>query len=166
MTRPFRLLPCLVILSALAVGCTKYDPFIGYAYDCECGNLELNGRETGLRLAEAELLEDGLWRYHIVTDVRDEQELEDRADPRDLSLTLTTEFNGSFTSLVIDAQDTLLQAQQVDAPSAIVPWTVVSANLQLEGDTGRHTMRINSIILEGAPGEAALTGTVTLSVND
>ena len=110
--------------------------------------------------------EDGLWRYHIVTDVRDEQELEDRADPRDLSLTLTTEFNGSFTSLVIDAQDTLLQAQQVDAPSAIVPWTVVSANLQLEGDTGRHTMRINSIVLEGAPGEAALTGTVTLSVND
>ena len=168
MTRFTLTLMSMLTLAGLAAlqGCTKYDPFVGYAYDCECGSLQWDGRETGMRLAEAEWLGADVWRYHIVTDIRDEQELESQSEPRDLALTLTTNFDGSFLSLAIDEQDTALFVQQIDAPGVVIPWEVTSANLQLEAADSTHSMMINSIVLEGTEGSVELKGNVDLSIND
>ena len=119
-----------------------------------------------MRLAEAEWLGADVWRYHIVTDIRDEQELESQSEPRDLALTLTTNFDGSFLSLAIDEQDTALFVQQIDAPGVVIPWEVTSANLQLEAADSTHSMIINSIVLEGTEGSVELKGNVDLSIND
>ena len=168
MTRFTLTLMSMLTLAGLAAlqGCTKYDPFVGYAYDCECGSLQWDGRETEMRLAEAEWLSVNVWRYHIVTDIRDEQELGSQSEPRDLALTLTTNFDGSFLSLAIDEQDTALLVRQIDAPGVVIPWEVTSANLQLEAADSTHSMIINSIVLEGTEGSVELKGTVTLAVNN
>ena len=158
----------MLTLAGVAVlqGCTKYDPFVGYAYDCECGSIQWDGRETGMRLAEAESLGGNVWRYHIVTDIRNEQELESQSEPRDLALTLTTNFDGSFLSLAIDEQDTALVVQQIDAPGVVIPWEITSANLQLQAADSTHNMTINSIVLAGTEGSVELKGNVDLAIND
>ena len=43
---------CAVVVS----GCTKYAPYEGETFECECGMLEWDGRELGMRMAEVESL--------------------------------------------------------------------------------------------------------------
>ncbi|MGB1573949.1 MAG: hypothetical protein ACPG85_06680, partial [Flavobacteriales bacterium] len=69
-------------MSVLALGCTRYDPYEGETFDCECGNLNWGGRELNLRMAEVEALDSVQFRYHIVADLRQEEAIVAREEPR------------------------------------------------------------------------------------
>lgn len=126
-------------------GCTKYDPYVGESYDCECGTLTWSGRELGMRMAEVESLDETTYRYHVIADLRNEEERASRMEPRDVVLTLTTELNGATTSLSFDAGDAAFDVQEVDSPGTGIPWSMEGADLAINVSGETHIMTLTSL---------------------
>ena len=108
---------CAVFAILSLSGCTKYDPYTGEAFDCNCGNLTWDNRELNMRMAEVEDLGDNVYRYHIIADMREPFEIEEHSEPRDIVLTLTTELLGPTTTIGLAAGEDDLVLQQIDSPS-------------------------------------------------
>ncbi len=167
---PFRL--SLLAMSALATllfqGCTRFAPFEGYAYDCECGTMTWDGRELGMRMAEAEPLnaDSTLWRYHVIADLRDAEELEARAEPRDIVLTVTAAFGGTPATLAFDEGDAGFTLKEVDSPAGSVNWTMGGANLDLSADGAGHTMVLNSLVATRGQQQLEVSGLFTFDLAD
>ena len=143
LTSPFFLAAALC--AVVVFGCTKYAPYEGETFDCECGMLEWDGRELGMRMAEVESLGGNTYRYHIVADVRTPAELEARSEPRNLVLTLTTEINGANTNLSLNVGDPALTVQQVESPGTGVDWDMAGASLSIAVGEDAHTMVLGGL---------------------
>lgn len=153
-------------ISALALGCTRYDPYEGETFDCECGNLNWGGRELNLRMAEVEALDSVQFRYHIVADLRQEEAILAREEPRDVVLTLTTELGGTSASLSFLANDENFTIQQVNSPNTTTPWTMDGASLNVMVGADMHTMTINELSARQGNTVLPVTGTLTFDLVD
>ena len=153
-------------ISVLALGCTRYDPYEGETFDCECGNLNWGGRELNLRMAEVEALDSVEFRYHIVADLRQEEAIAAREEPRDVVLTLTTELGGSSAFLSFQANDENFTIQQVNSPSSTTPWTMDGASVNVMVGANAHTMTINDLSARQGNTVLPVTGTLTFDLVD
>jgi hypothetical protein len=146
----FRFSPTtLLTMTALVVltlsGCTKFAPYDGETFDCECGNLTWSGRDLGMRMAEVELLNETTYRYHVIADLRNLEERENREEPRDIVFTLTTELNGGSTSLSLAAGDATLDLQEVDSPGTGIDWNMDGAELSITATPETHIITLTSL---------------------
>lgn len=143
--------PTAVVLSLMALslltwtGCTKFAPYDGETFDCECGTLTWSGRELGMRMAEVESLDENTYRYHVIADLRTPAEQEDRVEPRDIILTLTTDLNGATTNLSLSSGDSALEVQEVDSPGIGVDWTMAGAELSISVSEEAHVITLSSL---------------------
>jgi hypothetical protein len=147
-------------------GCTRYAPYDGEFFDCECGTLVWDGRELGMRMAEVEQLDSTTYRYHVIADLRDQEELDARMEPRNVILTLTTSFVGASTSLSLEAGDAAMTVQEVDSPGSEVPWTMNGADLAISASEEAHVMTLNSLSAKRGNKTVAASGEFTFEVGD
>lgn len=119
-----RLLVLVVILvGALASGCYKGPEFINPVYICDCGQVEFNGKEMPLKMAEIvvpDSLEPLSRSYHIVADLRTAEQVDAHADAHDLT------FHFSFEVLddvvyYIQQDDVLHTVQEINHGDPLIP---------------------------------------------
>ena len=149
-----------------ALGCTRYDPYAGETFDCECGNLNWGGRDLNLRMAKVEALDSVQFRYHIVADLRQEEAIVAREEPRDVVLTLTTELGGTSAFLSFLANDENFTIQQVNSPNSTTPWTMDGASVNVMVGADMHTMTINELSARQGNTVLPVTGTLTFDLVD
>lgn len=165
-----RFINSIVPLSLLAIltatGCTKFAPFDGESYSCECGSLTWGGRELGMRMAEVVPLDSTTFRYHMIADLRTEEELRDRIDSRDLILTLEASISGETTTLNLDAGDTRLTVLQVDAPDTSLPWLMQGAQMVVSTSDLTHDLSLTSLTVQRGGNVYSVSGEVTFTLED
>lgn len=154
------------IISTLVMGCTRYNPYEGETFDCECGNLTWGGRELNLRMAEVEALDSVEFRYHIVADLRQEEAILAREEPKDIVLTLTTELGGTSASLSFLANDENFTIQQVNSPNSTTPWAMDGASVDVLVGADVHTMSINDLSVSQGNTVLPVKGTLTFGLVD
>ena len=65
------------IITLLALpSCTKYADRDDGRFRCECGNLEWNGRDLELRMAEVVTIDSVTFAYHVIADLRTQTQIE------------------------------------------------------------------------------------------
>jgi hypothetical protein len=129
----------------LFTGCTKHEPFVNTEYNCECGDLSLDNRELSVRLAEGFVPSDdapNLYRYHIVTDLRTENEVANHNPNHDLVLTvdLTTD-GGSTTANAVD----VLVANEIEVPGLDVNWNISSGIVNVVITDNTHVLTFTNV---------------------
>jgi hypothetical protein len=129
----------------LFTGCTKHEPFVNTEYNCECGDLSLDNRELSVRLAEGFVPSDdapNLYRYHIVADLRTENEVANHNPNHDLVLTvdLTTD-GGSTTANAVD----VLVANEIEVPGLDVNWNISSGIVNVVITDNTHVLTFTNV---------------------
>jgi len=77
-----------IIFLAFITGCYKAPEFVNPAYACNCGEVEFNGEAFALKMAEVVIPDstEQLSRtYHIVADMRSEEEVDGHVAGHDLT---------------------------------------------------------------------------------
>ena len=130
-------------------GCTKHEPFVNIEFDCECGTLNLDGRDLTVRLAEGYAPESDLspedpllWKYFVVADFRTENEVTYHAPSHDLEFSLNLESMGSSTTL--DAA-IALHVKEIEAPHIDVEWTISSGTVKVVQTDSIHTLTFTDV---------------------
>lgn len=139
-------------------GCTKFAPYDGETFDCECGNLTWSGRDLGMRMAEVEVLNETTYRYHVIADLRNLEEQENREEPRNIILTLTTELNGGQTALSLSAGDAALDVQEVDSPGTGIDWSMEGAELSVTATPETHVITMTSLTAKRGSNTVSASG--------
>ena len=132
-------------------GCTKHEPFVNIELDCECGTLNLDGRDLKVRLAEGyapvlDISAEGpvLWKYFVVTDFRTENEVTYHAPSHDLEFSVNLEFIGSSTTA--DAA-IALHVKEIEAPDVDVEWAVSGGTVKVVQTDSIHTLTFTDVQL-------------------
>ena len=157
---------CAVFAILSLSGCTKYDPYTGEAFDCNCGNLTWDNRELNMRMAEVEDLGDNVYRNHIIADMREPFEIEEHSEPRVIVLTLTTELLGPTTTIGLAAGEDDLVLQQIDSPGAGTNWYMGGASLVITKTGDTHEMSLTSLIAQRGNTFVAASGQFTFDLAD
>ena len=130
-------------------GCTKHEPFVNIEFNCECGALNLDGRDLTLRLAEGYAPEAGpspegpvLWKYYAVADFRTDNEVTYHAPSHDLEFSVNIETMGSSTTL--DAA-IALQVKEIEAPHIDVAWTISGGTVKVVQTDSIHTLTFTDV---------------------
>ena len=131
----------IIILS----GCTKHEPFVNIEFDCECGTLSINDRELAIRLAEGFVPSDespNLYRYHVVADLRTENEASHHNPNHDIAFTVDVITDGASTT--VDAVDVLV-ANEIEAPSLNVNWDISGGLIKVLKTDSTHTLTFTNV---------------------
>ena len=149
----------LTAFASLAiVGCTKHDDFTNELFDCECGTMQVNGRDLNVRMAEGfnpDSTDSNLWRYHLVADFRHEEEAINHAPSEDLSITVDLIYSGS--SFTANATD-VLTANYIAIPVDEM-WDVTSGTVEINAGDSLHTLTLNDVAVDG---DKTLNGEFTI----
>lgn len=113
----------VALFGVLASGCYKGTDFINPVYSCDCGQVEFNGTEVPLKMAEIvvpDSLEPLSRSYHIVADLRTDEEINAHVDAHDLT------FHFSFEVLddvvyYIQQDDVLHNVQEINHGDPLMP---------------------------------------------
>ena len=130
-------------------GCTKHEPFVNIELDCECGTLNLDGRDLTVRLAEgyapvSDISAEGpvLWKYFVVADYRTENEVTYHAPSHDLEFSVNVETMGSSTT--VDAA-IALHVNEIEVPNIDVEWTISSGTVKVVQTDSIHTLTFTDV---------------------
>ncbi|MBC8150250.1 MAG: hypothetical protein H8E97_03075 [Bacteroidetes bacterium] len=130
-------------------GCTKHEPFVNIEFDCECGTLNLDGRDLTVRLAEGYAPETGpspedpvLWKYFVVADFRTENEVTYHAPSHDLEFSVNFESMGGSTTL--DAA-IALHVKEIELPNLDVEWTILGGTVKVVQTDSIHTLSFTDV---------------------
>ena len=131
-------------------GCTKHEPFVNIEFDCECGTLNIDGRDLNLRLADgyapetdASSPEDPvLFKYFIVADYRTDDEVAYHAPSHDLEFSVNCPTLGASTTL--DAA-IALQVKEINAPNINVEWVISGGTVKLDQIDNLHTLTFTDV---------------------
>ena len=133
-------------------GCTKHEPFVNIELDCECGTLNLDGRDLKVRLAEGYAPETGtspegtvLWKYFVVADYRTENEVTYHAPSHDLEFSVNFEtMGGTPTSTTLDAA-IALHVNEIEVPNIDVEWTISGGTVKVVQTDSIHTLTFTDV---------------------
>ena len=129
----------------LFTGCVKHDPFINIEYNCECGDLLLGDRALSVRLAEGFVPSDdepNLYRYHIVADLRTENEVANHNPNHDLALTVDVITDGASTT--VNAIDVLV-ANEIEVPGVDINWEISSGIVNVLITDNSHILTFTNV---------------------
>lgn len=154
------------VLTISLAGCTKYAPYDGVAYDCECGDMTWNDREVNLRMAEVESMGGTTFRYHVIADLREPAEIEAHEDPRDLVMTFTTDISATVTNLTLDSEDPSLVLQVVNAPGLGVDWAMTGAELTVAVNADAHVLTLTSMTAQRGNTSVMASGEFNFNLDD
>ncbi|MDA0568268.1 MAG: hypothetical protein O3A22_02220 [Bacteroidetes bacterium] len=129
----------------LITGCTKHEPFVNTEFNCECGDLSLGNRELSVRLAEGFVPSDdapNLYRYHIVADLRTENEVANHNPNHDLVLTVDLTTDGASTTA--NAVDVLV-ANEIEVPGLDVNWDISSGIVNVLITDNSHVLTFTNV---------------------
>ena len=129
----------------LFTGCTKQEPFVNTEFNCECGDLSLGDRELSVRLAEGFVPSDdapNLYRYHIVADLRTENEVANHNPNHDLVLTVDLTTDGASTTA--NAVDVLV-ANEIEVPGLDVNWDISSGIVNVVITDNSHVLTFTNV---------------------
>ena len=141
----------LTIFAVLAVAaiasCTKHDSFENTLHDCECGNIEIDGRELSVRLAEGytpDSTNTDLWRYVVVADYRTEEEQINHTPSEDVSFTVDIEVSGGSAN---EPATDVLTATFIELPTENV-WAVTDGEVSVSAGDSIHTLTYSNVIAD------------------
>ena len=126
-------------------GCEKHEPFTNIEYNCECGDLSLGDRALSLRLAEGFVPSDdapNLYRYHIVADLRTENQVANHNPNHDLALTVDVTTDGASTT--VNAVDVLV-ANEIEVPGLDVNWDILSGIINVLITDSSHVLTFTNV---------------------
>ena len=126
-------------------GCTKHEPFVNIEYDCECGTISLSDRSLTVRLAEGFVPSEdspNLYRYHIVADLRTENEVAYHNPNHDIAFTV--DINTDGVSTTVDAIDVLV-ANEIEAPSLDVHWDISGGIINVLKNDDSHVLTFTNV---------------------
>ena len=129
----------------LFTGCTKHEPFVNTEFNCECGDLSLGDRALTLRLAEGFVPSDdapNLYRYHIVADLRTENQVANHNPNHDLALTVGVSTDGASTT--VNAVDVLV-ANEIEVPGLDVNWDILSGIINVLITDNSHVLTFTNV---------------------
>jgi hypothetical protein len=129
----------------LLSGCTKHEPFVNIEFDCECGVLSINDRELTVRLAEGFVPSDespNLYRYHVVADLRTENEVAQHDPSHDIAFTVDIITDGASTT--VNAIDVLV-ANEIEAPSLDLNWDISGGLIKVLKTESSHTLTFTNV---------------------
>ena len=129
----------------LFTGCTKHEPFVNTEFNCECGDLSLGDRKLSVRLAEGFVPSDdapNLYRYHIVADLRTENEVANHNPNHDLVLTVDLTTDGASTTA--NAVDVLV-ANEIEVPGLDVNWDISSGIVNVLITDNSHVLTFTNV---------------------
>ena len=133
-------------------GCTKHEPFVNIEFDCECGTLNIDGRDLNLRLAEGYAPEIDssdenpvLFKYFVVADYRTGDEIAYHVPSHDLEF--------SVNSPTLEASTTLdaaiaLQVKEINAPNINVEWEISGGTVKIDRTDNIHTLTFIDVQVE------------------
>lgn len=158
----------LLMVGVALSGCTKYNSFEGYAYDCECGELTWGDRALNMRMAEAEVISEDstVWRYHVVADLRRPPEIENRDEPRDIVMTIQATITGDSTHHVFAAGDEAFALQEVDSPGYAISWAMEGAELSISTSSDAHTLVLHALSANRSGNVVDAQGVFTFDLED
>ena len=139
----------LIAFFAAAVlfnGCKKHEPFVNIEYNCECGDLSLGDKVLSVRLAEGFVPSDdapNLYRYHIVADLRTENEVANHNPNHDLALTVDVTTDGASTT--VNAVDVLV-ANEIKVPGLDVNWDISSGIVNVLITDNSHVLTLTNVL--------------------
>ena len=128
-------------------GCTKYANRDDGRYRCECGNLEWNGRDLELRMAEVVPIDSVNFNYHVVADLRSQGQIESRLAAKDIVMNIQLAFESNADTLSIDTDDEanfVIQELQATAPSA--DWNFELAVYDVSVSETEHVLDLYELI--------------------
>jgi hypothetical protein len=169
-------LSAITCAAALAAGCYKGPEYVPPVYSCDCGSLTYQGREVPLKLAEAvvwDSLEFRSRRYHLVADLRTEDEIKAHLPAHDFVVML--EFDTiNRPAFYIPADGIVHQLQQINHGDELTPVRdfvctngVISPQPALTGGTERVSFQmLMKEVVDGTPVgfETPLTGSFKVDI--
>ena len=126
-------------------GCTKHEPFVNTEFNCECGDISLSDRGLSVRLAEGFVPSEdapNLYRYHIVADLRTENEVAHHNPNHDLALTVDVTTDGASTT--VNAVDVLV-ANEIEIPGLDVTWDISSGIVKVLKTDNTHVLTFTNV---------------------
>jgi hypothetical protein len=126
-------------------GCTKHEPFVNTEYNCECGTISISDRALNVRLAEGFVPSEdapNLYRYHIVADLRTENEIAYHNPSHDIAFTVDVNTDGVSTT--VNAVDVLV-ANEIDAPSLDVNWDISGGLITVLKTDSAHVLTFTNV---------------------
>ena len=135
------------IAVATIASCTKHDTFENTLFDCECGTMDLDGRELTVRLAEGfipDSTNQDLWRYLVIADYRTEEEQINHTPSEDVSFTVDIEVSGGSAN---EPATDVLTATFIELPTETV-WTVTEGDVSVNAGDSIHTLSFSNVIAD------------------
>ncbi len=135
------------IAVATIASCTKHDTFENTLFDCECGTMDLDGRELTVRLAEGfvpDSTNQDLWRYLVIADYRTEEEQINHTPSEDVSFTVDILLSGGNAS---EPATNVLTTTYIELPIEN-NWPVTDGEVSVNADDSIHTLTFSNVVAE------------------
>ena len=135
------------IAVATIASCTKHDSFENTLHDCECGTMDLDGRELSVRLAEGfvpDSTNQDLWRYLVIADYRTEEEQINHTPSEDVSFTVDILLSGGNAS---EPAQNVLTTTYIELPIEN-NWPVTDGEVSVSSGDSIHTLTFSNVVAE------------------
>lgn len=133
----------IITLIALP-GCTKYADRDDGRFRCECGNLEWNGRDLELRMAEVVTIDSVTFAYHVIADLRTQTQIEARIPAKDIVFDLVLAFDGE-EELTLESGDATFTIQELQAPASSADWFMERAVVDVDITETNHVFELREL---------------------
>ena len=133
----------IITLIALP-GCTKYADRDDGRFRCECGNLEWNGRDLELRMAEVVTIDSVTFAYHVIADLRTQTQIEAGIPAKDIVFDLVLAFDGE-EELTLESGDATFTIQELQAPASSADWFMERAVVYVDITETNHVFELREL---------------------
>ena len=133
----------IITLIALP-GCTKYADRDDGRFRCECGNLEWNGRDLELRMAEVVTIDSVTFAYHVIADLRTQTQIEAGIPAKDIVFDLVLAFDGE-EELTLESGDATFTIQELQAPASSADWFMERAVVDVDITETNHVFELREL---------------------
>lgn len=133
----------IVTLIALS-GCTKYANRDDGRFRCECGNLDWDGRDLELRMAEMVAIDSVTFAYHIIADLRTQTQIDARAAAKDIVFDLVLTFDDG-EELTLESGDATFTIQEIQAPASSSDWFMERAVVDVDITETNHVLELREL---------------------
>ena len=144
---PFIRKPALAafIITLLTLpSCTKYADRDDGRFRCECGNLEWNGRDLELRMAEVVTIDSVTFAYHVIADLRTQTQIEAGIPAKDIVFDLVLAFDGE-EELTLESGDATFTIQELQAPASSADWFMERAVVDVDITETNHVFELREL---------------------
>ena len=136
---------CAFIVTVIALsGCTKYANRDDGRFRCECGNLEWNGRDLVLRMAEVVPIDSVTFAYHVIADLRTQTQIDAGVPAKDIVFDLVLGFDDE-EELTLEAGDATFTIQELQAPGSSADWFMERAVVDVDITETNHVFELREL---------------------